>query len=99
MALLIAFSDALPILGSGTVMLPWAVICGFRGDINLAIALVVLYIIITVARQLLEPKVVSKQIGIHPIITLIAMYTGYKVIGILGMLIRSNNNYNIKVNI
>ena len=47
----------------------------------------VLYAIITVVRQLLEPKVVSKQIGIHPIITLIAMYTGYKCIGIFGMLI------------
>jgi len=96
MALFIAFSDALPILGSGTVMLPWAVICGMHGDINLAMALVVLYIIITVVRQFLEPKVVSNQIGIHPIFTLIAMYTGYKLIGILGMLIRSNNNNNIK---
>jgi len=61
--------------------------------------LVVLYVIITVVRQLLEPKVVSKQIGIHPIITLIAMYTGYKAIGILGMLVRANNNYNTKINI
>ena len=61
--------------------------------------MVVLYVIITVVRQLLEPKVVSKQIGIHPIITLIAMYTGYKAIGILGMLVRANNNYNTKINI
>lgn len=99
MALLIAFSDALPILGSGTVMLPWAVICGTQGNINLATALIILYLIITVARQILEPKVVSNQIGIHPIFTLIAMYTGYKLIGILGMLIRSNNNNNIKINI
>lgn len=99
MALFIAFSDALPIVGSGTVMLPWAVICGFSGDIKLAIAIVVLYVIITVVRQLLEPKVVSKQIGIHPIFTLIAMYTGYKVMGIIGMLVRTNNNYNIKINI
>lgn len=94
MAMLIAFSDALPILGSGTVMLPWAVICGMQGDLTLAIWLIILYIIITVARQLLEPKVVSNQIGIHPVFTLIAMYTGYKIMGILGMLIRSNNNYN-----
>lgn len=94
MAMLIAFSDALPILGSGTVMLPWAVICGMQGDLTLAIWLIILYIIITVARQLLEPKVVSNQIGIHPVFTLIAMYTGYKMIGILGMLIRANNNHN-----
>lgn len=94
MALLIAFSDALPILGSGTVMVPWAVICAFQGNLNLAIALMVLFVIISIVRQLLEPKVVSGQIGIHPVFTLIAMYTGYKVIGIMGMLIRTNLNYN-----
>ena len=87
MALFIAFADALPILGSGTVMLPWAVICATQGNINLAIALVVLFVIISIVRQLLEPKVVSNEIGIHPIFTLVAMYTGYKIIGILGMLI------------
>lgn len=87
MALFIAFADALPILGSGTVILPWAVICATQGNINLAIALVVLFVIISVVRQLLEPKVVSNEIGIHPIFTLVAMYTGYKIIGILGMLI------------
>lgn len=68
-------------------MIPWAVILAFQGDIKLAGALIVLYGVITVIRQILEPKVVSKQIGIHPIITLIAMYTGYKFIGIFGMLI------------
>ncbi len=70
-----------------------------KGDINLAIALVILYVVITIVRQLTEPKVVSHQIGIHPIFTLIAMYTGYKAIGILGMLIRPNNSYNLKINI
>ncbi len=87
MALLIAFSDALPILGSGTVMLPWAVICGLDGRTNLAISLIILYAIISIVRQFLEPKVVSKHIGIHPIFTLIAMYTGYKVMGIIGLLV------------
>ncbi len=87
MALLVAFADALPIVGSGTVLLPWAVICSVDGRINLAICLVVLYVVITIVRQLLEPKVVSKHIGIHPIFTLIAMYTGYKVMGIVGLLV------------
>lgn len=87
MALLIAFADALPIVGSGTILLPWAVISAMQGDINLALALFILFVIITIVRQLLEPKVVSNQIGIHPIFTLIAMYTGYKVMGIMGMLI------------
>ncbi len=87
MALFIGFIDALPILGSGTVMIPWAIICALNGDFNLGIAIVVLLIIMSVARQILEPKLVSKNIGVHPIFTLIAMYTGFKVIGIMGLLI------------
>ena len=87
MALLIAFADALPIVGSGTILLPWAVISAMNGDINLALALFILFVVITIVRQLLEPKVVSNQIGIHPIFTLIAMYTGYKAMGVMGMLI------------
>ena len=86
-ALGIGFVDALPILGSGTVMVPWAIISAVNGDINLAIGLLVIYAIILVARQLLEPRIVSKHIGIHPIFTLIAMYTGFKFIGVLGMFI------------
>ena len=87
MALAIAFVDALPILGSGTVMLPWAIISGINGDITLAIALLVLWSIMSIVRQLIEPRIVGKQIGVHPIFTLIAMYTGYKFIGVLGMLV------------
>lgn len=83
----IGFVDALPILGSGTVLIPWAVISATDGDINLAISLLVLLAIISIVKQLIEPKVVSKQIGIHPIFTLIAMYTGYKVIGVMGLLL------------
>lgn len=86
-ALFIGFVDALPILGSGTVMVPWAIICAINGDINLGIAIIVLLIIMSVIRQVLEPKLVSKNIGVHPIFTLIAMYTGFKVIGIMGLLI------------
>lgn len=83
----IGFVDALPILGSGTVLIPWAVISATDGDINLAIALLILLAVISIVKQLIEPKVVSKQIGIHPIFTLIAMYTGYKVIGVMGLLL------------
>lgn len=99
MALLIAFSDALPILGSGTIMIPWAIIVGVQGNLNLATALVILYGFISVVRQLLEPKVVSSEIGIHPIFTLIAMYTGYKAIGIFGMLVRTNHYNNSKISL
>ena len=87
MALFIGFVDALPILGSGTVMLPWAIISGLNGDLNLGIAIIILFALMSIIRQFLEPKLVSKHIGTHPIFTLIAMYTGFKFIGIFGMLI------------
>jgi len=86
-ALGIGFIDALPIFGAGTVMIPWAIITAFNGDITLAIAILSLWIIMSIIRQIAQPRIVSTQIGIHPIFTLIAMYTGYKFIGILGMLI------------
>lgn len=86
-ALGIGFVDALPIVGSGTVMVPWAVLSAVNGNIKLAIGLLILYVIVIVVRQLIEPKIVSNHIGIHPIFTLIAMYTGFKIVGIVGMFI------------
>ena len=86
-ALIIGFVDALPIFGSGTVMIPWAVFLAFTGDIRLAIAIFVLWVIMSIVRQFIEPRIVSGQIGIHPIFTLIAMYTGFKFMGVIGMLI------------
>jgi len=85
--LAIAFVDALPILGAGTVMVPWAILSALNGELKLGIAIIVLWIIMSIVRQLLEPKIVSGKIGIHPIFTIIAMYTGFKVIGLIGMLV------------
>ena len=87
MALFIGFVDALPILGSGTVMVPWAIISGLNGDIKLGISIIILFAIMSIIRQFLEPRLVSKHIGTHPIFTLIAMYTGFKFLGIIGLLI------------
>lgn len=87
MAIFIGFVDALPILGSGSVMIPWAILCGLNGDLNLGIAIIVLLVIMSVIRQFLEPRLVSKNIGVHPIFTLLAMYTGFQFIGIMGMLL------------
>jgi len=86
-ALSIAFVDALPILGSGTVMIPWAVGSSLNGDIRLGIAIIVLWIIMSVVKQFIEPRIVSKQIGIHPFFTLVAMYTGFKFMGIIGLVL------------
>lgn len=86
-ALGIGFVDALPILGSGSVMVPWAIISAINGDLHLGVAILVLWGIMSAVRQIIEPRIVSHQIGIHPIFTLIAMYTGFKFIGIMGMII------------
>ena len=68
-------------------MIPWAIICGINGDLNLGIAIIVLLIIMSIVRQFLEPRLVSKNIGVHPLFTLIAMYTGFRFMGIIGMLV------------
>ena len=86
-ALGIGFVDALPILGSGTVMVPWAIISGLNGDLAVGISLIVLLVIMSVTKQFLEPKIVSGNIGIHPIFTIIAMYTGFRLIGVIGMFV------------
>ena len=83
----IAFIDALPIFGSGTVMIPWAGILAFSGDMKLAIGIFVLWCIMSIVRQFIEPRIVSGQIGIHPIFTLIAMYTGFRFLGVWGLLL------------
>lgn len=83
----IGFIDLLPILGSGTAMVPWAIVCIISGDVTLGIAVLILLIIISLVRQFLEPKIVSGQLGIHPLYTLIAMYVGFKLSGVLGLLL------------
>ena len=86
-ALGIAFVDALPILGSGTVMVPWAILSALNGDMVLGVAIIGLWAIMSIVRQFLEPRLVGKHIGIHPAFTLIAMYTGYKIWNVTGLII------------
>ena len=86
-ALGIAFVDALPILGSGTVMVPWSILSALNGDIILGVAIIGLWAIMSIVRQFLEPKLIGKHIGIHPAFTLIAMYTGYKLWNVTGLII------------
>ena len=84
-ALLIAVVDILPILGTGAILLPWIIISFIMGNTIFAIFLLILYAIITIVRQTLEPRVVGKQIGLHPIVTLICMYVGAGLFGIVGL--------------
>lgn len=85
-ALLIAFVDALPVLGSGTVLVPWALICFLQGSNGQALGLLVIYICATTSRSVLEPKMLGKQLGLDPLLTLVALYAGFRIWGVLGMI-------------
>ena len=85
-AMAIAVFDILPVVGSGTIMLPWAVISLITGDIKRGIGLLVLYVIITVIRQIIEPRIVGDHVGLHPLLTLMCMFVGLRIFGGLGLL-------------
>lgn len=87
LALLVSLIDVLPILGVGTVLIPWGVYSLIVADYRAGIGMLLLYVIIWVIRQILEPKIVSDQIGMHPLLTLFAMYIGLKAVGFWGMLL------------
>lgn len=86
-ALLIGIVDLLPYLGVGTIMVPWLIYAFMSGESSLAIGLSVLYGIILIARQLIEPKVLATSVGLEPLPTLISMFVGLKLFGVLGLII------------
>lgn len=85
-ALLICLFDALPIFGTGGILLPWICIEFFHGMNKLALGLLILYLIITLVRTIIEPKILGKQLGLHPLIMLLCMYLGAKLFGFFGFL-------------
>lgn len=85
-AVLISLVDALPILGTGTVLIPWSIVCFLQGDTVRAVGLLGVYAVVMLLRMTLEPKLVGKQLGLDPLVTLAAMYAGYRLWGVLGML-------------
>ncbi len=87
LAIIIAIVDILPILGVGTVLVPWAIWLFATGQVGFGIAIAITYIAIFIIRQFIEPKLVSKQFGIHPLITLFAMYAGFRVAGVFGLIL------------
>ncbi len=82
-----AVLDALPLFGVGTVLLPWAVVRIVMGDFPLAIALLLQYGVCLFVRQMIEPKVLGESLGLHPLVTLLAVYTGLYVAGVAGMIL------------
>jgi len=87
LALLIALFDILPVLGTGGIYVPWAIVSIIRGNYGLGISLLVLYGIITTVRYMIEPKIVGQQLGIHPVLTLMSMFAGMKLLGAVGLIL------------
>ncbi len=82
---IIAIFDILPIRGTGGILVPWAVYSVVTGQVVFGIGIFVLYVTITVIRNVLEPKIVGQQVGLHPVATFIAMFLGLKLLGIVGL--------------
>ena len=84
---LIALIDALPVFGAGTVLLPWSLICFLQGDPRRGVGLLLLYGLVYTLRAVLEPRLVGKQAGVSPLLTLLAVYAGYRFLGVAGMIL------------
>lgn len=85
-AFLIAVFDILPVLGTGGIMIPWILYLLINAQVSLAIGLAILYIVITIIRNIIEPKIVGSQIGAHPLLMLIGIYAGVKIFGMFGII-------------
>lgn len=87
MALLVAIVDLLPVVGPGSIYIPWALWMFFTGNMRFGIGLLILYGIIIIVRQILEPKVLGESIGLHPLTTLMALYFGISLLGFWGLIL------------
>ena len=85
-AVLVAVFDIFPIVGAGLILAPWAIITMLGGSIAKGLGLLALWIVVMVVRQFMEPRVVGHQVGLHPVLTLMAMFVGSKLFGGLGLL-------------
>lgn len=86
LSLLIAFVDFLPVFGTGAVLVPWGIIALLMKNYFLGMGIIILFIVMTIIRQVIEPKIVGKSLGVHPILTLITIYLGFKLFGLVGMI-------------
>ncbi|MCL2580162.1 MAG: AI-2E family transporter [Oscillospiraceae bacterium] len=87
MAAIIALLDFLPILGSGAVLLPWSVYFLLTGQTGKGLGMIALWVAVSVIRETLEPRILGKQIGLHPLAAVTAMYAGLKIIGLWGLVL------------
>lgn len=87
LAVIFSMLDVLPAIGAGGLLIPWSIIEFIKGNYDLAIGLLVIYGIISIVRSILEPKVIGKQIGLNPLITLTSMFLGAEILGFFGIFI------------
>lgn len=86
-AIAVAVFDALPFFGSGAVLIPWSLISFIDSNMKNGVGLLIIYLSVLLTRQMIEPKIVSSKIGMNPLVTLMAMYVGYRVFSIGGMIL------------
>lgn len=84
-AFMIAIFDILPVLGTGGIMIPWTIITFIQGNYQVSIGILVVYVIVTIVRNILEPKIVGGQLGLHPVVALMSMFIGANLIGVIGL--------------
>jgi sporulation integral membrane protein YtvI len=87
LAALVTLVDAFPILGTGTVLIPWSIVCLLQGDTARGIGLLAVYAVVWLVRSILEPRLVGKELGLDPLVTLFSVYAGLRLLGIGGMVI------------
>lgn len=87
LAFLIALADFLPVIGVGTILIPWGIVMLLQKNYFLGFGLLILYLVISLVRQVAEPKVLGKSLGLHPLLTLFATYVGFSLFGLAGMLL------------
>lgn len=99
----ISVFDILPVLGTGGIMIPWTVLTVVQGNYPRALGLLIIYLVITVIRNIIEPKIVGSQLGLHPVVTLASMFAGVQFFGVIGLfgfpiglsLLRYLNNHGV----
>lgn len=87
LAALVTLVDAFPILGTGTVLIPWSIVCLLQSDTARGIGLLAVYAVVWLVRSILEPRLVGKELGLDPLVTLFSVYAGLRLLGIGGMVI------------
>ncbi len=87
LAAVVALLDVLPVIGVGTVLIPWVIVLFALGQVKKAVILLVVCVIVMIGRQIIEPHIVGSQLGVHPLLTLVSVFAGYKLFGLFGFIV------------